>query len=458
MSNPPPDPASRWHEVLRRRAQLYLAAGMALLISTLVASYMQSSAGLDALMQIERVHQRGDRLNQLQKLLLDAEAATRGYLLTDDPAYLAPYRGAVPKISATLHSIELDVDGDPDQQAAAARLVEYARGVAASLEMTVAQGNQSAALEQGWLEHGKVVMDGYRGAHAALKMLLASENAGLVKQSEDSFRNAKISTVLLAMASLLLLLLAIAQGHRQEELRGRITELMEAENQRLEREVLHRTAELTNLATYLTNVRETEKLNLARELHDELGALLTAAKLDADSIERKLPADTPALVIQRLTRLRQTLVSGITLKRRITNDLRPALLYDLGLIEALRTLADEFRQDSEIELQLELPLDEPELGDAMSLSLFRIVQESFTNIHKYAQARHVRLALRVSETAVELSIGDDGVGFDPGSPKLARHGLAGIKHRVYTHDGTLEIRTAPGAGVTLLAVIPLGVR
>ncbi len=459
MSNPPrpipPHVASRWHDVLRRRAQLYLAAGMALLISTLVASYMQSATGLDALKQIEQVNQRADRLDRLQNLLLDAETATRGYLLTHEPAYLTPYRVAVPKINSTIRSIGDEAAGDLKHGDSTMRLVEYARGVATSLDMTVEQGERNHALEKGWLEHGKLVMDAYRGEHAELKMMLGTENLRLVEQSAKSFRNAKISTVLLAMASLLLLLLAIAQSHRQQELRDRITELIQAENQRLEREVLHRTAELTHLATYLTRVRETEKLNLARELHDELGALLTAAKLDADWIERKLPADTLALIMQRLARMRQTLTSCITLKRRITNDLRPALLYDLGLIEALRALADEFRQGNETDLQMELPQDDPRLSDAVSLSLFRIVQEAFTNIQKYAQAQHVRVALRVSDSAVELSIEDDGVGFDPGSPKLARHGLAGIKHRVYTHAGTLNIRASPGTGVSIQTTIPL---
>jgi signal transduction histidine kinase len=189
-------------------------------------------------------------------------------------------------------------------------------------------------------------------------------------------------------------------------------------------------------------------------MHDELGALLTAAKLDADWIERTLPAESRALVAQRLQRLRQSLIAAITLKRRITNDLRPALLYDLGLIEALKALVAEFRQGEEIEVKVDLPETEPELSDAVSLSLFRIVQEAFTNIRKYAQARHVGVSLRQTPTAIELTIEDDGVGFDPDSPKLARQGLAGIKHRVFTHGGQLDIVSAPGAGVTIRVLLP----
>ena len=450
-----PHIASRWQDVLRTRTQLYLAAGTALLISTLVASYMQSSVGLDALQQIERVKQQADQVDRLHKLLLDAETAARGYLLTHEPNHLTPYEESVPRINNVIKLIEQETAGNSRQLATTALLGKYARGVVQSLDLTIRQGMNNQKLEKGWLEHGKVVMDAYRVQNSTLKKMLMTDNLRLVEQSANSFRNAKISTVLLAMASLLLLLLAIAQSHKQQELRDQITELLQAENQRLEREVLYRTAELTSLATYLTKVRETEKQHLARELHDELGALLTAAKLDANWIERKLPADTQDLLKQRLTRLQHSLTSGITLKRRITNDLRPMLLDDLGLIEALRALAGEFRMACEIDLTINLPQDEPKLPDAVSLSLFRIVQETFTNIQKYSQAHHVRVDLSLNQTAIELVIEDDGVGFDLDSPQLARHGLAGIKHRVFTHQGKLDIDSSPGAGVTIRVSIPV---
>jgi protein-histidine pros-kinase len=288
-----------------------------------------------------------------------------------------------------------------------------------------------------------------------MKAALLEENRQNVRQSVNGFENARIVTVLLAIASLLLLLVSVSQKQKGQELREEIQHMLEAKNERLEREVDRRTQELTSLATYLTEVRETEKRHLAREMHDELGALLTAAKLDADWIERTLPPESQALVAQRLARLRQSLISGITLKRRITNDLRPALLYDLGLIEALKALIAEFQAGEEIEVKADLPDAEPELSEALSLSLFRIVQEALTNIRKYAQAHRVEISLRRTPTAIELSIADDGVGFDPASPKLARHGLAGIKHRVFTHGGELDIRTAPGAGVMLRAVLPV---
>ena len=121
---------------------------------------------------------------------------------------------------------------------------------------------------------------------------------------------------------------------RQNLLRGRLAELLRTENARLEAQVAARTTELSQLARYLTVAREAEKESLARELHDELGALLTAAKLDAGWMRRKLPPELREQWHERIERLLHTLSSGIALKRRLIDDLRPPLLKDLGLIEA----------------------------------------------------------------------------------------------------------------------------
>jgi protein-histidine pros-kinase len=437
---------------LRLNAQLYLAVGMALLIGMLVASYMQASAGLDAMKQFDRATQRADRLDRLNQLLAEAQSANRGYALTRDPLYLDTFRATLPAIQHTLAMIKAEYkDGGDD----ASKLIEYAHGAAARMDITTRLIVSGTPPRKSWFDESTVAMAAYRRQHQAMKAALLAENRQNVRQSVNGFENARIVTVLLAIASLLLLLLSVSQKQKGQELRDEIRRMLEAKNERLEREVNHRTQELTNLATYLTEVREKEKLHLAREMHDELGALLTAAKLDADWIERSLPPESQALVAQRLARLRQSLISGITMKRRITNDLRPALLYDLGLVEALKALIAEFQAGEEIEVKADLPEAEPELSEALSLSLFRIVQEALTNIRKYAKAHHVEISLRRTATGIELSIADDGVGFDPASPKLARHGLAGIKHRVFTHGGELDIRAAPGAGVMLRAVLPV---
>ena len=454
FSSPSSPEAPRDKDELRTSTQLYLAAGVALLVGLLVASYMQASAGLDALRQFGATNQRADHLDRLNQLLVDAQSSVRGYALTRDPTYYDAYRATVPRIHDTLEVIKQD-QKDNRHAAAAELLIKFAQGLAARTEMTARHVEDGDALDKSWFDQGTMAMDAYRRQHNAMKVELFTENLHNVKQSMGGFEIARISGVTLAVASLLMLVLVVSQEQKKLELQERIRHLLEAENERLEHEVRRRTEELTHLATYLTEVRETEKMHLARELHDELGALLTAAKLDADRIERMLPPESQALVAQRMTRLRQSLTSGITLKRRIIQDLRPALLHDLGLIEALKALIGEFRQqEEEIGIDADLPESQPELSDGVSLSLFRIVQEALTNIRKYAQARHVRVSLRMTPRTIELDIEDDGIGFDPGSPRLARHGLAGIKHRVFTHGGQLDIRSSPGMGAAIRVVLP----
>ena len=235
---------------------------------------------------------------------------------------------------------------EDENRAQVAILINYAQGVADSLGITLSQAPRVLPNRHGWLDHDRLIMDAYRQQHAKLKNALLADSQHYISTSARNFRHVRFAAVLLAVAGALSLLLAVKLNHR-------ITRMLHTENERLEREVRDRTEELVGLATYLTNVREEEKQHLGRELHDEMGALLTAAKLDANWLERKLAGD--GQVAERLARLQQTLTAGITLKRRITNDLRPALLYDLGLVDALRLLAEEFGKAEEAALTLNLP-------------------------------------------------------------------------------------------------------
>jgi signal transduction histidine kinase len=147
-------------------------------------------------------------------------------------------------------------------------------------------------------------------------------------------------------------------------------------------EVQERTASLAELATHLQEVRENERGHLARELHDELGSLLTAAKLDVARLKSRL-VDAPDAT-QRLQHLTELLNSGIALKRRIIEDLRPSSLSNLGLVASLEILGREFAERSD--MQVELALEPVVIDESRQLTIYRMVQESLTNIGKYADA------------------------------------------------------------------------
>jgi len=225
----------------------------------------------------------------------------------------------------------------------------------------------------------------------------------------------------------------------------------QAENDRLEIEVAQRTTQLTELTRHLVTAREDERHRLARNLHDDLGSLLTSAKLDAARIRSRLAGATPE-TLELLSHLIGTLNSGIALGRRIIEDLRPSSLTNLGLVSTLEILAREFADHSGVEVQCALePVDLEANGELM---VYRLVQEAITNITKYAQARHVWVTLRKTENQVEVSVRDDGVGFDPTKQTDSKYGLIGMRFRVEAEGGTLQVVSSAGSGTTVRAILP----
>ncbi|MEO8836371.1 MAG: sensor histidine kinase, partial [Caldimonas sp.] len=217
--------------------------------------------------------------------------------------------------------------------------------------------------------------------------------------------------------------------------------------------VVARTAQLRELAQHLQTIREDERSHLARELHDELGALLTAAKLDVARLKSRLGSAPTPDALERLAHLNETLNGGIALKRRIIEDLRPSSLSNLGLVAALEILLREFATRSEIAVVSHL---EPvELAAAAQLTVYRLVQEALTNIVKYAKAREVDVTLAPLESGgARVAVRDDGVGFDAGAPRMSRHGLIGMRYRVEAEGGAMRLVSSPGAGTLIEASLP----
>ena len=212
-----------------------------------------------------------------------------------------------------------------------------------------------------------------------------------------------------------------------------------------------RTADLGQLATHLQNVREDERGHLARELHDELGAILTAAKLDAARLRSRLAGSQPEAT-ERLQHLTETLNSGIAFSRRVVEDLQPSALSHLGLMASLEILAREFEAGSGLSITTDL---EPvELGGSAQLTVYRLVQESLTNMGKYAEASHADISLHNFDSYITVEVKDNGKGFKLQSVGPASHGLAGMRHRVEAAGGRLTVTSTEGNGTQVSAVIP----
>lgn len=213
-----------------------------------------------------------------------------------------------------------------------------------------------------------------------------------------------------------------------------------------------RTRELSALSTHLQKLSEKEKAELARNLHDELGGLLTAAKMDLSWLQSRVPQ--PALQ-ERLAQLGAVLDEAMDLKRRVVEDLRPSLLDHFGLPTALRAYVDAACAKAGLRTQLELPDDGAPMPKETAIALFRIAQEGVTNIIRHAGARSVTLIFVVERDVCRLSLSDDGCGFEAADPKFRwSHGITGMRQRVRTLSGQFEIESTPGSGTTLRVTIP----
>lgn len=244
----------------------------------------------------------------------------------------------------------------------------------------------------------------------------------------------------------------ITVQHRAEAELARYREHLEAL-------VLERTYKLSELAGYLQRVGEQERHRLARELHDELGSLLTAIKLDLSWVRRQLPEAAPEALQEKLTRAMALLDDGISLKRRLIENLRPSALLHLGLLDALQLLLDDHGgRDNNCEFTLAAATELPRLNDDAALALYRIAQESLNNAAKYAHAASVTVRLAVDAGWLEMAVVDDGRGCDPDdvrSRPVGHHGLIGMEQRLLAFGGELRLISRLGSGCTVLARMPL---
>lgn len=212
--------------------------------------------------------------------------------------------------------------------------------------------------------------------------------------------------------------------------------------------------DLRDLASSLQNVREDERSAIAREIHDELGQQLTAIKLDVSWLDRKIPGD--AVIKERIAGVLTMLTEMIHSIRRISTQLRPSILDDLGLLEALRWLARDFQKRTGIRIELDCAEESLKVEPAVTTGLFRIFQETLTNIARHADATAVLARLYVEDERLVLTIMDNGKGFDPaGAKKKKTLGLMGMKERTLMMKGAYEIDSQQGKGTSLRFTIPL---
>jgi len=417
------------------------------------ASYQDATSSLD------RLGERGtarSKLNDLVKSLLDAETGQRGYLLTDRREYLRPYEQAQKESRILLAWLNDYYAKDPDT---APTMLEIAKETEAKLsELATTIDLHDRGVENAWRELmlsdiGREKMEHVRKLG---ERLIDHETAEVAVGRRSVYQTLwlnRIGVSAMAAVSLLALFMYLRQTATLDRALADEAERMAGERDRLEQEVAARTAQLKELAQHLQTIREDERSRLARELHDELGALLTAAKLDVARLKSRLGASATADASERLAHLNEALNGGIALKRRIIEDLRPSSLSNLGLVAALEIQLREFAARSEIRVVDRL--EAVEVSPAAQLTIYRLVQEALTNVVKYAKATEVVVTLSAPSSGGALvSVHDNGIGFDTDMPRLQSHGLLGMRYRVEAEGGTMRLSSKPGEGTLIEATLP----
>lgn len=444
------------HALLSRLRRSSLTLPVAVLAALAVLG-INEAAYRSSIESLDHLGERGlarRNIENVVRRLTDAETAQRGYLLTARREYLQPYASAPGEIEASLiwlHRYYVD-------DAATLALVEKMRVLATEKlsELATTMSQFEKERDGSWrdlmlTDIGREKMDSIRELSTQLQAIESERQAGDRGDVYGTLRAARLGVNAMVLLSLLALVYFLRQRRAFDAARQGDARALQAERDQLEVKVLQRTAELTELAHHLHSAREDERSRIARNLHDELGALMTAAKFDAARLKRSI-GELPPEVDARLRHLNDTINKGISLKRRIIEDLRPSALSNLGLVQALEILAREFGERAELPVRSDL---EPvRLSDSAQITIYRAVQEALTNIAKYARATSVDVRLWRDGERARVCITDDGQGFELAAPRPQSHGLVGMRYRAEGEGGGLRIVSTPGHGTRVEVWLP----
>lgn len=216
------------------------------------------------------------------------------------------------------------------------------------------------------------------------------------------------------------------------------------------------TKQLRELASYLQNIREEERKDIAREIHDELGQQLTSLKIDVSWLKKNILKDDNKYD-NKFSEILLLIDSTIKSVRQISTKIRPSILDDLGLTAAVEWLFQDFTTRMRISLNFKNDFNDKEINSVISIGLYRIIQESLNNIAKHSKASNVLINIKRVNHHIHLSIKDDGVGFDTTAKRKKEKGfgLLGIKERSIIMQGTYEIFSEPNKGTEVIVKIPI---
>ena len=451
---PTPD-TSPWRTAPWRTPVAVLLACL-LAMAAFVGSEWTYQRALQSLSNLGGRDTAREALQTVVRRTLDMETAQRGYLLTGRAQYLDPYRSAQTDLDNAFARLRLHYHGDAQFGGVVLDLEEQVRQKVSEVAESIRLYDSGAhPVWQGLLltDIGREKMENVR---RTAEMLLTNEDRRVANERSAIHRTLSIGRLSvhgLTLLSLLGYVFYLRQNAALSSSQAAHSRQLQHERDSLDEQVRQRTEELTLLNLGLQEMREGERGGLARALHDELGALLTAAKLDLTRLRHAL-ALPGSDVRSRLEHLNGVLDQSIDTKRRLMEGLMPSALQNLGLQAALEHGAGELQRRTGV--QVELNLQSLELPDSARQALYAVAQGALSNVERHAGAS--RVAVRLSEERGELvlTVADNGHGFAADAPASASAlGLRNMRYRIESLGGRFYLRSAAGDGTQIEARLPV---
>ncbi len=434
---------------------LLLAAAMLILNDRLIVTTTEKT---DALVTLDHLLMETWRTRTHLAL---AESAQRGYLLTRSEEYFKSYDDATAEVGQHLKKINRLLDNTDLSQHSAMQsiMTELSSSIAKkSAEMNVtidlAKKRQfDKALAVVGLDSAIKESHNIQMLSKQLETEVLNYRLELADNRNNTGRMMRWFVMAGPLIFVSLVVLVIRRLLRELAEKANLYVRLSDENAEYERNIESLKTRLQGQALQAQTNIERERYQLARELHDELGSLLTAIKMDISWAAKHLKDQVPQ-VTEKLKKTNQYLDRSINFKREIVQNLHPSMIKSFGLIASLQNLVDEAAARNQWEMDVIMPDQEMNINETLGLIIYRLVQESLNNCSKYAKATHVSVHLMHDEHHVKLEIVDNGVGFDPESMSSKSTGIGGMCNRVESIGGHYEISSAPNQGASTRVLLP----
>lgn len=420
---------------------------------------------------IVSTREKTDVLSMLDEVLLEtwkvqsnlaiAESSQRGYLLTRSDNYFNPYDNATGQISQQLQNINTllnhtNLVKHAEIQSTMNELISSISKKSAEMSVTIdfAKKRQfDKALAVVRLDSGIKESHNIEILSRRFEQQVLAYRVELEDKRNTMRRMMRWFVMACPLIFVSLVVLVIRRLLRELAEKANLYVRLTDENAEYERNIQRMTTTLQRQALQAQTNVERERYQLSRELHDELGSLLTAIKMDISWAIKHLKEDMPQ-VTEKLKKTNQYLDRSINFKREIVQNLHPSMIKSFGLIASLQNLLNEAGGRNQWQLDVIMPDQEMLINETLSLIIYRLVQESLNNCSKYAKATQVSVHLMHDEQYIKLEIADNGIGFDMNSLTTANTGISGMRNRVESIGGHYEVTSAPGQGTSTRVLLP----